>query len=83
MPIYEYECCDPAKACPRCAQRFEVVQSIRDESLSACPQCRQPIRKCISVCSVGASQSCLDDRAKSAGFTKLKKVSKGEYEKQY
>lgn len=83
MPIYEYESTLPADACPRCARRFEVVQSIHDRALTQCPQCRKPVRKCFSVPNVGASVSGFDDRAKSAGFSKLKKVSKGEYEKQY
>jgi hypothetical protein len=37
----------------------------------------------ISVPSVGGSKSGFDDRAKNAGFSKLKKLGSGEYEKQY
>ena len=36
-----------------------------------------------SAAAVGFSQSNLDDRAKAAGFTKLKRLGKGEYERQY
>jgi len=41
------------------------------------------IRKCIVAPAIGRSISSLDTRAKAAGFTKLKKLGKGEYEKQY
>ena len=83
MPIYEYQAKDPAKGCPHCQKPFEVLQSIKDAALTTCPACSAPVHKLISAPQVGASQSGFDDRAKSAGFHKLKKVSKGEYEKQY
>ncbi|MCL1919666.1 MAG: hypothetical protein FWG50_01090 [Kiritimatiellaeota bacterium] len=41
------------------------------------------ITKCIVAPAIGRSKSKLDDRAKAAGFTKLKKIGKGEYEKMY
>jgi putative FmdB family regulatory protein len=83
MPIYEYEAVRADEACPHCAHGFELLQAISAEALTSCPQCGSPVRKCISAPAVGASQSGFDDKAKSAGFHKLKKVSKGEYEKQY
>jgi hypothetical protein len=39
--------------------------------------------KVVSRPAVGGSSSGFDDRAKSAGFHKLKRLGKGEYEKQY
>ena len=83
MPIYEYEPASPEKSCPHCVTGFEQLQSIRSPALLSCPECGNPVRKCISAPAVGASQSGFDDRAKSAGFSKLKKTGKGEYEKQY
>ena len=41
------------------------------------------MRKLISAPSVGASKSSFDNRAKAGGFSKLKRVGKGEYEKKY
>jgi putative FmdB family regulatory protein len=38
MPTYEYRC----EACDR---TFDVVQSFRDEPLTACPTCGSPVRK--------------------------------------
>jgi hypothetical protein len=41
------------------------------------------VRKRISLPSIGSSASGVDDRAKKAGFHKLKRTGKGEYEKLY
>jgi len=83
MPIYEYQAKDKTKSCEYCIQSFDVIQKIADPHLAVCPKCSSPVVRLISAPSVGASQSSFDDRAKSAGFHKLKKLSKGEYERQY
>jgi putative FmdB family regulatory protein len=38
MPTYEY-------ACKACGHRFEVVQSMRDDALTECPECGGELRK--------------------------------------
>ncbi len=83
MPNYEYEASDPAHSCPKCLQGFECFQSLAAPRLTTCPACSAPVRKCLSAPAIGRSGSSLDQRAKAAGFTKLKKLGKGEYEKQY
>ena len=83
MPTYEYEAADPAKSCDRCRTGFELVRNLSAPRVTDCPTCGAPVRKLISAPAVGRSVSGLDDRAKSAGFTKLKRLGKGEYEKQY
>ena len=83
MPVYDYTAADANRSCPTCASGFETVQSIHDARLTACPKCGAPIQKCITAAAIGRSKTKLDDRAKSAGFTKLKKIGKGEYEKMY
>lgn len=83
MPVYDYIAADPSRSCAHCAPGFEVTQSIHDARLSACPRCGAPVTKCFSAPAIGRSKSKLDDRAKAAGFTKLKKIGKGEYEKMY
>ncbi len=40
MPIYEYEC-------PKCGS-FEYEQSIKDDPLKRCPDCRRKVTKQIS-----------------------------------
>ncbi len=83
MPIYEYQVAEGAKGCPFCADGFERIQTLSEAKLEKCPECGAPVVRVISAPSLGKSQSSLDDRAKAAGFTKLKRLGKGEYEKQY
>jgi len=40
MPTYEYEC-------RNCSHSFEVIQSISDSPLTACPECGGEIRRLI------------------------------------
>jgi putative FmdB family regulatory protein len=82
MPIYEYRAVEAEKSCAHCRTGFEFFHRSAG-LLDACPECGTAVQKLISAPNVGASESGADDRAKSAGFHKLKKVSKGEYEKLY
>jgi len=82
VPIYEYQVAEGEKGCDLCREGFEHFHK-SVEVLDACPGCGAAVRKLISAPNVGASESGADDRAKAAGFHKLKKVSKGEYEKLY
>lgn len=83
MPIYEYTAADPEEACEYCRKVFEHLAAVHQEPLKSCPKCGAPVQRLISAPRVGGSKSMFDDRAKSAGFHKLKKIGKGEYEKQY
>ena len=83
MPTYEYEACDSRRSCSRCIDGFDLIRSLRDPPVVECPACGSPVRKRIAAPSIGRSLSSLDNRAKSAGFSKLKRLGKGEYEKQY
>lgn len=80
MPIYEYELCDGD--CVVCGGRFTLKRPLRAKPLENCPACKKPVRKILSSFNtpkITAPVSYSD--AKKAGFTVLKKVSKGEYEK--
>ena len=83
MPIYEYAAADETRACERCRGGFEQLRSLADPPLRQCPWCGAPVGKRISAPALGRSKSDLDTRAKNAGFHKLKRLGKGEYEKQY
>jgi putative FmdB family regulatory protein len=83
MPIYEYRATHFKRSCSICRVGFEQLQSLSDEALEICPHCGGPVQRVISPAAVGASKTMLDDRAKNAGFTKLKRIGKGEYEKEY
>ena len=50
MPIYEYEARNADRSCPSCGAGFEVIQSISEMPLSACPDCGGPVRKLMSRC---------------------------------
>jgi putative FmdB family regulatory protein len=41
VPIYEYQC----ESCP---DKFEVKQSMKDDALTACPQCGKTVQRLIS-----------------------------------
>lgn len=83
MPVYVYEARDENKSCQYCRDGFECQQRLSDAPLEHCPECGHGIRKAVVAIRVGRSVSALDDRAREAGFTKLKRLGKGEYEKQY
>ena len=59
------------------------VPDASDPMLTVCPDCGAEVRKLFSAAAVGGSKSGFDDRAKAAGFHKLKRLGKGEFEKQY
>jgi putative FmdB family regulatory protein len=83
MPIYEYEAVDGRHACDDCRAGFEALQTLSEPALRVCPRCGAAVRKRISAPAVGGSKSGLDDRAKAAGFHKLQRLGKGEYERKY
>jgi putative FmdB family regulatory protein len=81
MPIYEYELCEGE--CKVCQGRFSLNRPVDRAALESCPLCKKPVRKVISsfnTPSVTKPLSTTD--AKKAGFTVLKRVGKGEYERQ-
>ena len=83
MPLYVYEAKEPKKGCARCAKGFEITQSLKDDKLTECPDCGAEIFRVIQAPGLGHSKTDLHYRAKRAGFSCLKKVQKGEYEKMY
>ena len=83
MPIREYSAVDAEKSCPHCRDRFEVLETADADVTTRCPMCNHPVRRQFSSPAIGASQTGADDRAKNAGFTKLRRISKGEYEREY
>ena len=81
MPLYEYELCEGS--CAACGGRFTLRRPLSAKPLTQCPACKKPVRKVISTFNTPTVAKPLSiSDAKNAGFTVLKKVSKGEYEKQ-
>lgn len=83
MPVYVYEAKEPEKGCAQCVAGFETVQAMSDARLTACPHCGAAVYRVMQPAALGHSQTDLHYRAKRAGFSCLKKVQKGEYEKMY
>jgi putative FmdB family regulatory protein len=81
MPIYEYELCEGD--CKVCGGRFQLNRPVSRTPLENCPLCKKPVRKVLSNFNTPkASKPLSVSDAKKAGFTVLKRVGKGEYEKQ-
>ncbi|MCJ7601116.1 MAG: zinc ribbon domain-containing protein [Desulfobulbaceae bacterium] len=75
MPIYEYE--HLGREC-KLGRHFEISQSITSERLTACPECGQPVKRLISLCTVSTPKTNSD--LKNHGFTKLVRRDNGVYE---
>ena len=60
-----------------------MLQQLSEAPVAACPACGATVVRRISAPAIGSSTAGFDDRAQSAGFHKLKRLGKGEYEKQY
>ena len=81
MPIYEYELTEGD--CKVCGGRSTLMRPLSAAPLTKCPACKKPVRKIISSFSSPIKLKPLSiTDAKKAGFTVLKKSSKGEYERQ-
>ncbi len=83
MPTYIYEAAEGSEGCEICRAGFETMHPIAGPRVEKCPHCGGPVVRAICAPALGRSKTDLDYRAKRAGFTKLRHVSRGEYEKQY
>jgi putative FmdB family regulatory protein len=81
MPLYEYELREGG--CAVCGGKFTLRRPIKAAPLTHCPACRKPVRKIISTFNSPVKLKPLSvTDAKKAGFTVLKRLGKGEYERQ-
>lgn len=78
MPLYEYELCEGD--CKVCGGKFTLFRPLSAKALTHCPACKKSVRKVWSAFNSPKALSISD--AKKAGFTVLKRVNKGEYERQ-
>ena len=78
MPIYQYKAIDTG--CHYCRSGFEIIQSMKDKSLTRCPKCNGPVKKIPARCS-GFTPMLSNSNLRDKGFTKLEKRSDGTYEK--
>jgi len=81
MPLYEYELCDGN--CAACGGRFTLAPPVERGGTDQVPACKKPVRKVItSFNTPKLTKPVSFSDAKKAGFTVLKRVNKGEYERQ-
>ena len=78
VPLYEYELCEGD--CKVCGGKFTLRRPLSAPELTKCPACKKPVRRVWSTFNSPKTLSISD--AKKAGFTVLKRVKKGEYERQ-
>ena len=67
MPIYDYECEGPDK------HRFEKWQSMKDASITECPECGYPVHKIYHPAGIifkGSGWYITDNRKSSGGESK-------------
>ena len=76
--MYEYELCEGN--CVVCGGKFTLNRPLSAKPLTQCPACKKPVRRVWSTFNSPRKLSFTD--AKKAGFTVLKRVNKGEYERQ-
>ena len=80
MPLYEFELCDGD--CKACGGRFTLRRPLDAKPLTECPACRKPVRKVFGTFySPKIFKKFNVKDATNAGFTVLKRLGKGEYEK--
>ena len=82
MPLRYYS--PRKKPCRLCGEGFDHQQAANSAPLSACPTCGQEVECCVTprVNSPQLSAPVSVSRAKQAGFTVLKRIASGEYERQ-
>ncbi|MCC6353107.1 MAG: zinc ribbon domain-containing protein [Verrucomicrobiae bacterium] len=81
MPLYQYELAEGD--CKICGGHFELMRPADRPELTHCPICRKAVRRVLggfNTPKVAKPLSVSD--AKGAGFTVLKRVDKGVYERQ-
>jgi putative FmdB family regulatory protein len=75
MPIYEYQ--HLKKPC-KLGKIFDLQQSLTDDPIKTCPQCRGPVQKIVSKINISCPRS--NRELRELGFTKLVKRDDGVYE---
>ena len=84
MPTYGYQSTGK-KGCPLCREGFDIVQSIKDDPLEACPDCSAPIKRVITAAYINTRTSTKtllsDANIKKHGFTKLVNEGGGKFRK--
>lgn len=82
MPIYEYQ--HEGEPGPECKPRFELLQSISEPPLVACPTCGKPCHRVFSAFSPGRGPGgdiLSRKNLERHGFTQYTRAGDGVYER--
>jgi putative FmdB family regulatory protein len=79
VPIYEYEHLE--KPGDSCKKRFEALQAVSEDALTACPECGEPVKRVVSKAQFKTKANIDPDHAGSKGFSTFKKAGDGVWEK--
>lgn len=84
MPFYTYKARDPEQSCNYCREQFEIIQKIREDALTICPECGNEVTRLIHAaahCKVESTKQLLsDDNLKKHGFKKLVNAGGGKFD---
>lgn len=90
MPVYVYRAVksspSAARACELCANDFELIQKMADDTLTGCPKCGAAIERVISAPNLngaGKYKAPSESQLSKSGFTQYKRKGKGYYEKSF
>lgn len=83
MPIREYKAANAGQSCDFCRNGFETLELVPADAPGQCPKCGAPLARMLSAPAIGNSKSGFDHQARDAGFHKLQRLGRGEYEKKY
>lgn len=78
MPLYVYRASEPETSCETCQADFEVLQSLHDPKLTACPECGAPVTRQVTTCAAAFPQGAAALR--NIGMARLEKRVDGKYE---
>jgi putative FmdB family regulatory protein len=75
LPFYDYE---HTEGICRLGKVFEIRQSMHDKPFVTCPECRQPVKRLVSLAGISSPKT--NSELRDLGFTKLVKRDDGVYE---
>lgn len=84
MPFYTYRAKNTEESCSYCIEQFEIIQKIREDALTVCPECGNEVIRLLhptAQCKVESTKQLLsDDNLKKHGFKKLVNAGGGKFD---
>lgn len=84
MPIYVYRTTCPENPCTFCHEGFELFQSMKESSVTNCPECGQAVVRLMygatTIKNTSTANILSDDNLKKHGFKKLVNAGGGKFD---